>query len=351
MIALDHQHVRAKIRHSLHHYWLLEGVLSGFNLGVLGVWVGTAPLVLLRTNGGRVSYPNVSGSQPKSNTRNNRIPRPSSRSEKNTVEFQPRKFNSISNKNNHVSNCNVTIVEIVLWYLDSICSKHMTGHRDKLIHFVSKFIGIVRFGNDHSVAIMGYGDLQFGSVLISRVYYVERLGHNIFSVGQLCFCGCNLYTISLNDMMKSSSICLLSKASKTKSWLWHRHLSHFNFGTINQLAKAGLVRGLPKLNYTKDHLCSACQMGKGKKECHKPKPKPSTNSKLQMSHMDLCRPMRVESINGKMYILVIVDDHSRFTWVKFLRTKDETPETIIKVLKQAQVSLQATIRYLRIDNV
>ncbi|GKE35142.1 retrovirus-related pol polyprotein from transposon TNT 1-94, partial [Tanacetum coccineum] len=162
--------------------------------------------------------------------------------------------------------------------------------------------------------------------------------------------GSNLYTISMADMMKSSPICLLSKASKTKSWLWHRRLSHLNFGTINKLAKQGLVKGLPKLKYTKDHLCSACQMGKSKKESHPHKPKPSTNEKLQMLHMNLCGPMRVESINKKSYILVIVDDYSRFTWVKFLRTKDEALEIIIKVLKQAQVSLNATIRYLRTDN-
>ncbi|GJU49289.1 ribonuclease H-like domain-containing protein [Tanacetum coccineum] len=75
------------------------------------------------------------------------------------------------------------IVEIVLWYLDSGRSKHMTEHRDKLINFVSKFIGTARFGNDHFAAIMGYGDLQMGNILISRVYYVEGLGHNLFSVG------------------------------------------------------------------------------------------------------------------------------------------------------------------------
>ncbi|GKF85010.1 hypothetical protein Tco_0249908, partial [Tanacetum coccineum] len=139
------------------------------------------------------------------------------------------------------------IVEIVLWYLDSGCSKHMTGHRDKLINFVSMFIRTVRFGNDHFVAIMGYGDLQIGNILISCVYYIEGLGHNLFSVRKFCdsdhevafkkhtcfvrnlegvdllsgSCGSNLYTISMEDMMKSSPICLLSKASKTKSWLWH----------------------------------------------------------------------------------------------------------------------------------
>nr|GFC89901.1 integrase, catalytic region, zinc finger, CCHC-type, peptidase aspartic, catalytic [Tanacetum cinerariifolium] len=83
--------------------------------------------------------------------------------------------------------------------------------------------------------------------------------------------GNNLYTLSLGDMMASSPICLLSKASKTKLWLWHRHLSHLNFGVINHLARQGLVRGLPKLKFKKDHLCSACAMGKSKKKSHKPK--------------------------------------------------------------------------------
>nr|GEV71580.1 retrotransposon protein, putative, unclassified [Tanacetum cinerariifolium] len=245
------------------------------------------------------------------------------------------------------------IVEIVLWYLDSECSKHMVGHHDKLINFVSKFIRTVLFRNDHFAAIMGYGDLQIENILISRVYYVEGLGHNLFFVGVDLLSGSrgsNLYTISTANMMKSSPICLLSNASKMKSWLWHRRLSHLNFGTINQLAKKGLVKGLPKLNYTKDHLCSSCQMGKSKKESHPNKPEPSTNKKLQMLHMDLCGPMQVESINKKTYILVIIADYSRFTWVKVLRRKDEALEIIIKFLKQAQVSLNATVRYLRTDN-
>ncbi|GKD74259.1 retrovirus-related pol polyprotein from transposon TNT 1-94 [Tanacetum coccineum] len=120
-------------------------------------------------------------------------------------------------------------------------------------------------------------------------------------------------------MMASSPICLLSKASKTKSWLWHRHLSHLNFGAINDLARNGLVRGLPKLKFEKDHLCSACVMGKSKKKPYKPKSEDTNQEKLYLLHMDLCGPMRVASVNGKKYILVIADDYSRFTWVKFLR--------------------------------
>ncbi|GJX19034.1 retrovirus-related pol polyprotein from transposon TNT 1-94 [Tanacetum coccineum] len=115
-------------------------------------------------------------------------------------------------------------------------------------------------------------------------------------------------------MMASSPICLLLKALKTKSWLWHRRLSHLNFGAINHLARHGLVRGLPKLKFEKDHMCSACAMGKSKNKPHKPKYEDTNQEKLYLLHMDLCGPMRVASVNGKKYILVIVDDYSRFTW-------------------------------------
>ncbi|GJR79361.1 integrase, catalytic region, zinc finger, CCHC-type containing protein [Tanacetum coccineum] len=134
-------------------------------------------------------------------------------------------------------------------------------------------------------------------------------------------------------MLKSSPICFLSKASKTKSWLWHRRLSHLNFGTLNQLAKQGLAQGLLKLKFEKDHLCLACSLGKSKKSSHKPKAGDTNQEKLYLLHMDLCGPMGMESINGKKYILVIVDDYLRFTWVKFLRSKDEAPKFIIKCLK------------------
>nr|GEU44603.1 reverse transcriptase domain-containing protein [Tanacetum cinerariifolium] len=150
--------------------------------------------------------------------------------------------------------------------------------------------------------------------------------------------GSNLHTISIEDMMKSSPICLFSKASKNKSWLWHCRLNHLNFGTINDLSRKDLVRGLPRLKFEKDHLCSACQHGKSKKQTHKPKAENTNLEVLYTLHMDLCRPMRVQTINGKEYILVIVDNYLRFTWVKFLRSKDETPEFVIKFMKQIQDS-------------
>nr|GEV56920.1 retrovirus-related Pol polyprotein from transposon TNT 1-94 [Tanacetum cinerariifolium] len=154
----------------------------------------------------------------------------------------------------------------------------------------------VKLGNDHVAKIMGYGDYQIGNVTISRVYFVDGLGDNLFSVGQ------------------------------------------------------GLVWGLPKLKFEKDHLCSTCAIGKRKKKSHKPKSKDTNQEKLYLLHMDLYGPMRVESVNGNKYILVIIDDYSRFTWVKCLRSKDEAPNIIIKFLKMIQVQLKVPIRRIRTDN-
>nr|GFB27169.1 retrovirus-related Pol polyprotein from transposon TNT 1-94 [Tanacetum cinerariifolium] len=136
-----------------------------------------------------------------------------------------------------------------------------------------KFMGTVRFRNDHVAAIMGFGDLQWGNILITRVYFIEGLG-------------------------------------------------------------------LPKFKYHKKHLCPSCEQGKSKRASHPPKPVPNSRHRLHLLHIDLCGPMRIASINGKRYVLVIVDDYSRYTWVHFLRSKDEAPEVIIKFLKRITVLLQ-----------
>nr|GEX40983.1 retrovirus-related Pol polyprotein from transposon TNT 1-94 [Tanacetum cinerariifolium] len=168
----------------------------------------------------------------------------------------------------------------------------------------------------------------------------------------------NSWGSSSSNVPSSLIACRLSKsssgtwtpASKTKSWLWHRRLSHLNFDAINHLARQGLVRGLLKLKFKKDHLCSVCAMGKSTKKTHKPKYEDTNQEKLYLLHMDLCGPMRGESVNEKKYILVTVDDYSRFTWVKFLRSKDETPDFIIKFLKMIQVRLKVPVRCIQTDN-
>nr|GEZ95557.1 retrovirus-related Pol polyprotein from transposon TNT 1-94 [Tanacetum cinerariifolium] len=171
-----------------------------------------------------------------------------------------------------------TVIQIFLWCVDSGCSKHMTGNLKLLINFVWKFMGTVHFRNDHVAAILGFGDLQWGNILITGVYFVEGLGHNLFSVGQFCdsdlevafrrnACfvrnlegvdllkgdrSTNLYTINLHEMASASPICLMARASSTKSRLWHQRLSHLNFDTINDLARNDLVAVLLKFKYHKE---------------------------------------------------------------------------------------------------
>ncbi|GJX78290.1 retrovirus-related pol polyprotein from transposon TNT 1-94 [Tanacetum coccineum] len=133
------------------------------------------------------------------------------------------------------------------------------------------------------------------------------------------------------------------------AWLWHRRLSHLNFDTINLLSKNNIVNGLPKLKFVKDHLCSSCELGKAKRKSFHTKTTPSSKRRLQLLHMDLCGPMRVESINGKKYVLVIVDDYSRYTWTHFLRSKDETPGVLIDFLTLVQRGLHAQVTTVRTD--
>nr|GEY15545.1 retrovirus-related Pol polyprotein from transposon TNT 1-94 [Tanacetum cinerariifolium] len=160
----------------------------------------------------------------------------------------------------------------------------------------------------------------------------------------------NLYTINLHDMDSASPTCLMARASSTKSWLWHQRLSHLNFDTINDLAKNDLVSGLPKFKYHKEHLCPSCEQGKSKRASHPPKPVPNYRQRLHLLHMDLCGPMRIANINGKRYVLVIMDDYSRYTWVHFLRSKYEAPEVIKTFLKRISILLQSPVIIIRIDN-
>ncbi|GJW97756.1 retrovirus-related pol polyprotein from transposon TNT 1-94 [Tanacetum coccineum] len=267
------------------------------------------------------------------------------------------------------------IVQLILFIVDSGCTKHMTGNLKLLCNFVEKFLGTVRFGNDQFAPILGYGDLIQGNVTIKRVYYVEGLNHNLFSVGQFCDAdlevafrkstcfvrdlqgndlltgsrGSDLYTISLQETTSSTPICFMAKASPTQAWLWHRRLSHLNFDYITLLSKKEVVNGLPKLKYVKDQLCSSCEMSKAKRSSFKTKAVPSSKGRLNLLHMDLCGPMRVASINGKKYILVIVDDYSRYTWTLFLRSKDETPEVLKDFLTMIQRNLQAQVITVRTD--
>nr|GEV79439.1 integrase, catalytic region, zinc finger, CCHC-type, peptidase aspartic, catalytic [Tanacetum cinerariifolium] len=163
------------------------------------------------------------------------------------------------------------LIEIILFIIDSGCSKHMMRNLKLLTNFVEKFLGTVKFGNYQIARILGYGDLVQGTVTIKRVYYVEWLNHNLFSVGQFCDAdlevafrkstcyirdlkgndlltgsrGTDLYSIFLQDTSSPNPICLMAKATSSQAWLWHCRLSHLNFDTINFLSKNYIVIGLP----------------------------------------------------------------------------------------------------------
>nr|GEU29757.1 retrovirus-related Pol polyprotein from transposon TNT 1-94 [Tanacetum cinerariifolium] len=343
---------------------------------------------------------------PRSNTKNDRVPSvsKSSRSKNKGVEVEEHHGNLLLSKNKkHMSSAcnnikldshnviskvvcamckqclisvNHDVIQICLWCVDLGCSKHMTKNLKLLINFIWKFMGTVRFGNDHVAKIMGFSDLQWGNILITRAYFAEGLGHNLFSVGQFCdsdlevtfrrntcfvqylkgvdllkgYCTTNIYTINLHDMACTSPICLMAHASSTKSWLWYQRLSQLNFDTTNDLAKNDLVSGLLKFKYHKEHLCSSCEQGKSKRASYPLKPVSISRQRLHILHMDLCGPMRIASINGKRYVLVIVDDYSCYTWVHFLRTTDEAPEVIKTFLKRITVLLQSPVIIIRTDN-
>ncbi|GJS62072.1 retrovirus-related pol polyprotein from transposon TNT 1-94 [Tanacetum coccineum] len=153
----------------------------------------------------------------------------------------------------------------------------------------------------------------------------------------------------LQDTSTPNPICLMAKATSSQAWLWHRRLSHLNFDSINLLSNNDIVIGLPKLKLIKDHLCSSYELGKAKRKSFHTKTTPSSKRRLQLLHMDLCGPMRVESINGKKYVLVIVDDYSRYTWTHFLRSKYETPEVLIDFLRLVQRGLHAQVRTVQTD--
>nr|GEU94307.1 integrase, catalytic region, zinc finger, CCHC-type, peptidase aspartic, catalytic [Tanacetum cinerariifolium] len=337
----------------------------------------------------------ASGSQPRSNTKKNRIS-PAKGVNKMQVKEQPRTNKSYLRTTNHVDSTSRSKSTVINLNSDSVCQTCnkcliSPNHDMCVVGYLQSIVSPPSIHNNCNVmrkvkqvwkpkqvrqvwkptckvlTSIGHQWRPTAKIFtlevqcpLTRVYFVERLGYNLFSVRQFCdsdlevafrkhSCyvrdtddvelikgsrGSNLYTISVEDMMKSSPICLLSKASKNKSWLWHRRLNHLNFDTINKPYKKRISSRFTQLKFEKDHLCSVCQLGKSKKRTHKHKNENTNLEVLNILHMDLCGLMRVQTINGKKYILIIVDDYSRFMWVKFFRSKDETPEVVIKFLQQ-----------------
>ncbi|GJR10641.1 retrovirus-related pol polyprotein from transposon TNT 1-94 [Tanacetum coccineum] len=240
-----------------------------------------------------------------------------------------------------------TIVQPILFIVNSGCTKHMTGNLKLVYNFIEKYLGCITLKASIIISswlvnfVMRIWRLFFRNLLVLLKIFRE-MTYSLVS-------GSDLYTNSLQETTSSTQICFMAKASPTQAWLWHRRHSHLNFDYINLLLKKDIVIGLPKLKYVKDQLCSSCKLSKAKRSSFKTKAVPSLKGRLHLLHMDLCGPMRVESINRKKYILVIIDDYSRYTWTLFLISKDETPEVLEDFLKMIQHNLQAQVIIVRTD--
>ncbi|KAJ9548783.1 hypothetical protein OSB04_021326 [Centaurea solstitialis] len=271
-----------------------------------------------------------------------------------------------------------------LWHVDSGCSRHMTGIMSLLEDFKRFEGGHVAFGdNPNGGKISGKGKVSKGKMTFDDVYFVEQLKYNLLSVSQVCDkkfgvfftdTEClilapgykideskvmlrtprkdNVYCLDIEDASSSLSSlnCLFSKASVSESSLWHRRMCHMNFKNMNLLVKNNLVRGLPAKEFSSDDHCVACLKGKQHKNSHKSKEVNTISSPLQLLHMDLFGPTNVMSIGKKSYCLVIVDDYSRFTWVYFLRTKDETSGLIKPFVTRVENKTNLRVKVIRSDN-
>ncbi|GJU66437.1 putative ribonuclease H-like domain-containing protein [Tanacetum coccineum] len=266
---------------------------------------------------------------------------------------------------------------------DSGCSGHMTGNKDHLDDFEECKGGSVTFGGSKGY-ITGKGRIRVGNLDFDSVSFVKELGHfNLFSISQICdkqhkvlFTETECLVVSpefkmpdenqillkvhrQHNMysfdMKTPSLtkdyaCLIAKATSDKSKLWHRRLGHINFKNLNKLMKGNLVRGLPSKVFRNDHTCVACQKGKQHKASCKSKLERSISDLLHTLHMDLFGPTSVKSINHASYCLVITDDCTRFSWVFFLATKDETSGILQNFIRQIENQLNHKVKIIRSDN-
>ncbi|GJW95115.1 ribonuclease H-like domain-containing protein [Tanacetum coccineum] len=260
----------------------------------------------------------------------------------------------------------------------------MTGNKSYLSDYEEIDGGFVAFGGDPKGGkITSKGKISTGKLDFEDVYFVKELKFNLFSVSQMCDkknsvlftdTECvvlspdfklldenhvllrvprkdNMYSVDLKNIVPSGGLtCLFAKATLDESNLWHRRLGHINFKTINKLVKGNLVRGLPSKLFEINQTCVACQKGKQHRASCKTKIVSSISQPLQMLHMDLFGPTFVKSLMKKMYCLVVTDDYSRFSWVFFLATKDETSEILKTFITGIENLIDLKVKVIRCDN-
>ncbi|GJX57149.1 putative ribonuclease H-like domain-containing protein [Tanacetum coccineum] len=266
--------------------------------------------------------------------------------------------------------------------IDSGCFRHMTGNKCYLTEYEDYDGGFVSFG-DGKGRISGKGKIKTRTLDFDNVYFCKELKYNLFSVSQICDkknnvlftdTEClvlssdfklldesqvllrvprkdNIYSVDLKSVVPTKGLtCLFAKATIDESNLWHRRLGHINFKNMNKLVRGNLVRGLPSKIFENDHSCVACQKGKQHKASCKAKLVNSISKPLHMLHMDLFGPTNVKSLMKKSYCLVVTDDFSRFSWVFFLATKDETSGILKTFITEIENQLDYKVKVIRSDN-
>nr|GFB40120.1 putative ribonuclease H-like domain-containing protein [Tanacetum cinerariifolium] len=231
-------------------------------------------------------------------------------------------------------------------------SKHITGNMSYLSDFEVLNGGYVAFGgNLKGGKITGKGKIKTGKLDFDDVYFVKELKFNLFSVLQMVPRENNMYNVNLKNIIPSGDLtCLFAKATLDESNLWYRRPGHVNVKTINKLVKENLVRGLPSKVFTNDLSCVAYKKGKQHRASCKSKTVSSVDQPLFRLHMDLFGPTFVKSLSKKSYCLVVTDDYTRFSWVFFLATKDETASVLKPFIVCLENLLSLKVKIIRCDN-
>ncbi|GJW56536.1 putative ribonuclease H-like domain-containing protein [Tanacetum coccineum] len=228
-------------------------------------------------------------------------------------------------------------------FVDSGCSRHMTGSIAYLLDFKEFDGGYVR-GGAHRGRISCKGTLKTNSIDFEDLPDETQILLKIPRKD-------NMYSFDMKNIVpKESLTCLVAKATSDESMLWYRRLGHINFKNINKLVKDNLVRGLPTKHFENDQTCVACLKGKQHRASCKSKVLNPITKPLFMLHMDLFGPTFVSSLMHKKYCLVVTDDYSRFTWVFFLATKDETSEILKNFIKEIENLVDKKVKIIRCDN-
>ncbi|GKA02631.1 putative ribonuclease H-like domain-containing protein [Tanacetum coccineum] len=227
---------------------------------------------------------------------------------------------------------------------DSGCSKHMTGNKFYLSDYQDIDGGFVAFGGSSKGGVLF---TKTECLVLSPDFKLLDESQVLLKVPRQN----NMYSFDLKNVVPSGDLtCLFAKATIDESNLWYRRLGHINFKTINKLVRGNLVRGFPSKLFENDHTCVAYQKGKQHKASYKTKLVSSISHLLQMLHMDLFGPTFVKSLNKKMYCLVVTGDFSRFSWVFFLASKDETSGILKTFFTGIENQINNRVKMIRYDN-